>query len=263
MDRPNLTVLTDALVTRILFDGKRRATGLEVALAGKLVTFHAGQEVVMAMGAIQTPKVLMQSGVGDAAQLRKYSIDVVQHLPGVGANLQEHVLLGGCIGEYADPKQFQGSGPEATLVRPQSRGQVRITGPDPLAPIDVDTGLLSHPADVEALTECVRLCRAIGNSTALSEFRSRELAPIGQLSKAELTQFIRNAAVPYWHYTGTAKMGRDEMSVVDGRLKVYGLEGLRIADGSIMPNIASSNTMAPCVIIGERASEIVRRTHHL
>jgi choline dehydrogenase len=108
----------------------------------------------------------------------------------------------------------------------------------------------------------VELCREIGNSAPLRPFTRREVMP-GKLKGAELENFIRNAAVTYWHQTCTAKMGRDSMSVVDGNLKVYGIEKLRIADGSIMPRITTGNTMAPCVIIGERAGEILKADHKL
>jgi choline dehydrogenase len=300
MDRSNLTVLTGTLVTKVLFDG-RRATGVEVVRDGKAEHFQAGSEVVLSLGAIQTPKVLMQSGIGDAEQLRPLGIGIVQHLPGVGANLQEHVLLGGCVWEYARPDQFRGSGGEATffaksnpalatpdlqaiiidgpflsaelsghapagpawsitpgLVRPQSRGQVRLTGAKPTDPLDIDTSIFSRSADVRAAMECVRLCREVGNAPALRSLTKGEAYP-GPVGDVELEAFVRNAAVPFWHYTCSAKMGRDDMSVVDGNLCVYGVDRLRIADGSIMPNVTTGNTMAPCVIIGERAAQIIRK----
>jgi choline dehydrogenase len=108
----------------------------------------------------------------------------------------------------------------------------------------------------------VELCREIGNSAALRPFTKREVMP-GNLKGAELERFIRDAASTYWHQTGTAKMGQDAMSVVDGSLKVYGIEHLRIADGSIMPRVTTGNTMAPCVIIGERAADILKAQHTL
>jgi choline dehydrogenase len=300
MDRPNLTVLTGTLVTKVLIDG-RRATGVEVVRDGKVEHFQASSEVVLSLGAIQTPKVLMQSGIGDTEQLQSFDIGVVQHLPGVGANLQEHVLFGGCVWEYARPDQFRGSGAEATffakshpalatpnlqafiidgpflspelsrhapvspawsitpgLVRPQSRGQVRLTGAKPTDPVDIDANILSKWVDVRAAMECVRLCREVGNAPAFRSLRKHEAYP-GPVGDVELEAFVRNAAVPFWHYTCSAKMGRDDMSVVDGNLRVYGIDGLRVADGSIMPNITTGNTMAPCVIIGERAAEVIRR----
>jgi choline dehydrogenase len=106
------------------------------------------------------------------------------------------------------------------------------------------------------------LAREIGNSVALRPFTGREVAP-GPLSVAELEQFFRNGLGTHWHQSSTAKMGRDAMSVVDGQLKVYGIDGLRIADASIMPRVTTGNTMAPCVIIGERAAEILRTEHKL
>jgi choline dehydrogenase len=284
----------------VLFDGKR-ATGVEVVRDGKLEHFQAGCEVVLSLGAIQTPKILMQSGIGDTAQLRSFGIGVVQHLPGVGANLQEHVLLAGCVWEHAGPDQVQSMCGEATffaksdpalatpdlqafiangpflsaelsaqapagpawsitpgLVRPQSRGQVRLTGAKPTDPVDIDLNILSQEVDLRATMECVRLCREIGNAAAFRSLTKREACP-GPVGDVELEAFVRNAAVPFWHYTCTAKMGRDDLSVVDGNLRVYGIDQLRIADGSIMPNVTTGNTMAPCVIIGERAVEIIRK----
>jgi choline dehydrogenase len=108
----------------------------------------------------------------------------------------------------------------------------------------------------------VQLCREIGNSAALRPFTKREAMP-GNLKGAELEHFIRDAASTYWHQTCTAKMGQDAMSVVDSSLKVYGTEHLRIADGSIMPRVTTGNTMAPCVIIGERAADILKAQHTL
>jgi choline dehydrogenase len=108
----------------------------------------------------------------------------------------------------------------------------------------------------------VELCREIGNSAALRPLSKREVMP-GNLRGAALEDFIRDAAAPYWHQTCTAKMGRDSMSVVDAQLKVYGIENLRIADGSIMPRVTTGNTMASCIIIGERAGQLLRTSHKL
>jgi choline dehydrogenase len=128
--------------------------------------------------------------------------------------------------------------------------------------VQIETNMMSHPADLKAAIAMVQLSREIGNSAALRPFVKREMMP-GNLKGAELENFIRDTVVTYWHQTCTAKMGRDSMSVVDGNLKVYGIENLRIADGSIMPRITTGNTMAPCVIIGERAGEILKADHKL
>src|SRR5262249_9183547 len=121
---------------------------------------------------------------------------------------------------------------------------------------------LSHPDDLKAAIAGVELCREVGNSTSLRRYTKREVMP-GNLKGAALEKFIRDAVAPFYHQTCTAKMGRDSMSVVDGKLRVYGIENLRIADGSIMPRVTTGNTMAPCVIIGERAGEILKVAHKL
>jgi choline dehydrogenase len=137
-----------------------------------------------------------------------------------------------------------------------------LTGPNPDDPIHIEANTLSHPDDLKAAIACVEICREIGNSAALQPFTKREVIP-GNLRGAALDDFIRNAANTYHHQTCTAKMGRDSMSVVDGQLKVYGIENLRIADGSIMPRVTTGNTMAPCIIIGERAAQALRNEHRL
>jgi choline dehydrogenase len=137
-----------------------------------------------------------------------------------------------------------------------------LTGPNPLDPIEIQDNILSHPDDMKSAIACVELCREIGNSAALRPYTKREVMP-GNLKGADLENFIRDAATTYSHETCTAKMGRDSMSVVDGRLKVYGIDNLRIADGSIMPRVTTGNTMAPCVVIGERAAEILKAEYKI
>jgi choline dehydrogenase len=303
MDRSNLTVLTEALVTRVIFDGKR-ATGVEIHNGGKTKQIRAASEVVLSLGAINTPKVLMQSGIGDQTELARLGIPVIQHLPGVGQNLQDHPCFY-CVWEYQEPqppRPLSGSvmywssgngsqGPDffacqvevplgtpETIARfglpeagwtlaggishPNSRGRVSLTGPDPLDPVRIEANTFSDPSDLKAAIACVEQLREVANSVSLRQFVKRGVMP-GNLKGRELESFVRDAATTYWHQTCTAKMGRDEMSVVDGRLKVYGVDNLRIADGSIMPRVTSGNAMAPCVIIGERAAEILRRRHNL
>ena len=141
-------------------------------------------------------------------------------------------------------------------------GEIRLTGPDPLDPVQIDANTLDDPADLKALVKAVELCREIGNSAALRPFAKREVMP-GQLKGFELENFIRDGIATVWHQACTAKMGGDPMSVVDHQLKVYGIENLRIADASVMPPVTTGNTMAPCVVIGERCGELVRRTHRI
>ena len=142
------------------------------------------------------------------------------------------------------------------LVRPKSRGRVTLASANPADKAKVDCAFLSHPDDVTALLRGIELCREIGAAPALKEFVKREIMP-GKLEKPAMTDFLRNAAGTYFHESCTCKMGRDEMSVVDGKLRVRGVEGLSIADASIMPRVSTGNTMAPTVVIGERMADIL------
>jgi choline dehydrogenase len=301
MDRPNLTVLTQATIARLTLEGKR-ATGVEVAHDGKVLRIGATLEVVLSLGAINTPKVLMQSGIGNQTDLQRLGIPVVQHLPGVGENFQDHPLILGCVWEHQQSEAvtqkeqaviFWKSNPSLDtpdmschigeglllspetirfnplenswtmalgIFRPKSRGHIRLTGPNPLDPVELTANHLKDPDDVKALVRSVEFCRDIASSAALRPFAKREVIPGGTKGKS-LENFVRDSVVTYWHQTCTAKMGRDSMSVVDNQLEVYGIENLRIADGSIMPRITTGNTMAPCVIVGERAGEMLKTAH--
>jgi choline dehydrogenase len=148
------------------------------------------------------------------------------------------------------------------VVRPKSSGCIRLTGANAEDPVQIEANTLANPEDMKAAIACVELCREVGNSRPLRPYTKREVMP-GSLKGAALEDFIRDAASTYHHQTCTAKMGRDSMSVVDSKLRVYGIENLRIADGSIMPRVTTGNTMAPCVVIGERASEILHLAHGL
>jgi choline dehydrogenase len=305
MDRPNLTVLAHALVTRLTME-HGRATGVEIVYQGDVHRIGAGGEVILSLGAIHTPKVLMQSGVGDDQELRSASIPVVQHLPGVGRNLQDHTAFD-CVWQFQDgalPPRNNGSetvafgqtaagadGPDmfiwqaetplstpenaarydlpeagwtmfSAIAHPRSRGRIRLTGADPLDPVRVELNALSDPEDLKTALACVQLSREIANSAPLRPHVTREVMP-GDVSGTELESYVRLAARTFWHQTGTARMGRDEMSVVDGELKVHGIENLRVADGSIMPRITTGNTMAPCVVIGERAATELKAEHRI
>lgn len=308
IDRPNLDVVLGACVEKICIQ-QQKAVGVAVKIAGQAVQIQAGQEIILSLGALNTPKVLMLSGIGDAAELARHGIDCVQHLPGVGQNFQDHILVAGCVWEYREPQPPRNNSAEFTffcksdaalptpdlqpvleecafgsevtrrqyplpsdpslawtlapgLVRPHSRGQVRLTGGRMADPLRIEANFLSDERDVTALVRAIDICREIGNSPMMAPFVRRELMP-GPLRGEPLVRFLRAAAGTYFHQTCTAKMGRDAMAVVDGQLRVYGIDGLRIADGSVMPNVATGNTMAPCVMIGERAAQILRVSHQL
>lgn len=303
ISQPNLTVLTGALVTRLIFEG-RRVIGVEVLLEGKRCQVMARCETVLSLGAIHTPKVLMQSGIGPEEEMRSHGIAVVQHLPGVGRNHQDHLAFG-CTWAYRKPEAIGGSGCEAKLywksdsrlaqpdilqcqlefavpspietgletpehgwtmfnglAQPKSRGRLRLSGPDGGDPILIEPNSLSEPEDMAAALAAVELCRELGNSDGFTPLVTGETAP-GARNRSGMIDFLRRSAVTYWHQSCTAKMGRDSMSVVDSELKVYGIDGLHIADSSIMPRITTGNTMAPCVVIGERAADMIKEKHGL
>jgi choline dehydrogenase len=300
LHQSNITVLTGAEVRRVIID-KMAATGVEFTWQDQMYNVAAANEVILSAGAINSPKILMLTGIGDRTRLERAGVRAVHHLPGVGENFQDHILLAGCVWEYKTPLAPKNNAAECTffwksdanlptpdlqpfqievpyasevtgkqyaipqagwtiapgLVRPKSRGRIHLRSADPRDGVEIESGFLSHSDDVRALVRCVELCRDIGNAGALREFAAREVMP-GPLRGGERETFVRNAAGTYFHETCTCKMGRDEMAVVDGRLKVRGIERLRVADGSIMPEVTTGNTMAPCVVIGERAAEIIK-----
>lgn len=303
-NRSNLTVLTGAAVTRLAFD-RQRVAAVKFLHGGIVHSVAARCEVVLSMGAVNTPKVLMQSGIGDADELLRFGIPIMENLPGVGRNYQNHPRID-CVWEWRDPLAPRNNGAEATVfwkstpavdapdlqicvgefalcskenaeaygvpeqgwtlcagvLRPKSRGRVQLTGPNPGDPVAVEGNMLADADDVDVALACVDLCREIGNSESLRHFAKREVMP-GDTTHRDRVHFVRNAAESYFHPCCTAKMGRDALSVVDANLKVYGIEGLRIADASIMPRITTGNTMAPCVVIGERAGDILKAAHGL
>lgn len=308
MGRDNLDILLCAEVTKVQIKN-RKATGVEFVLRGEKHEVNANKEVILSLGAINTPKLLMLSGIGDENELKKHGIDVKNHLPGVGKNFQDHILLAGCIWEYIIPEMPRNNAAEFVfycksnthldtpnlmpvleecpfasevtalqydvpagtasawtlapgLARPDSRGSVVLASANPLDMPIINANFLSTRTDMDAMLRCVEICREIGNAPELSPFRKREVMP-GNLGQQNMENFIKNAAGTYFHQSCTAKMGVDDMSVVNNNLEVYNIKGLRIADASIMPNITTGNTMAPTVIIGERAAEILRKQYHL
>jgi choline dehydrogenase len=295
----NLSVRTGRVATRLLFDGDR-CSGVELASAGGIERVRARHEVVLAAGAIDTPKLLLLSGIGPAAALRNLGLEVRLDLPGVGKNLHDHVyapftytaskpvppvipglqvahaqffwrsrpgLTGPDIQALIVHLPVLGSGHQGTgdgfspvpmLVRPASRGELTLASTDPGDAPLIDPAYLACRADVEALVDALELCREIAVQDALAEWRLDEVRPGPELrTRAELAQFVRSTATTNYHHVGTCKLGTDELAVVDPELRVYGIDGLRIADASVMPSVPSANTHGPTVMIGERASDLV------
>lgn len=294
-----LTVLTEAPVMKLLIE-KGRCVGVEYLHAGRLTRVRANKEVILSAGAVITPKLLTLSGIGDAEHLRKLGIAPVVSLPGVGQNLQDHVLGAGVNFESrhpVPPTQYNHSEvymwwkstpdqpvpdinalyvsvPFATkelnlqaqhgyailcgVMRPKSRGAVTVTSADPRVDPLIDPNYLQAEQDLVALKAATELARAIGNSDAYKDIRKAELLP-GPAAQdpAAYRDFLQKSVSTYFHPVGTAKMGTDAMAVVDPQLRVYGVEGLRVADASVMPTITTGNTNAPSILIGYRGAKMI------
>lgn len=299
MSRPNLTVVTHAEVQRLTFEAST-CTGVEYLAGGVMTRVGASREVIVCAGAIGSPRLLLLSGVGPAAELRRLGLPVIVDLPGVGLNLQDHVLVGGVAYETrGDLPALVNNGAETTwwwkssasrlvpdcqpvliefpfatpeladrltpnsyvlapsVVRPGSRGSVTLVSADPAVHPRIDINYLESQADVNALVAAIELCREVGAAKAFDAFRKRELMP-GKLGRAAMEEFVRNGATTYFHPAGSCKMGPDSLAVVDATLRVHGAQNLRVADASIMPTITSGNTNAPSIMIGERATTLIR-----
>ena len=322
--RPNLTVVTDAQVTRILFVGTR-ATGVEVRIAGALRRFTACGEIILCAGALQSPRLLQLSGVGDADHLQSLGITPVAHNPGVGQNMREHLLYmaqwrlkawrhsenreyagwrlvanaaryvlarSGVLGVGPYPvggfykTHAQASRPDAQLMmcpftldfasggmamekipgmqlfsyalRPESRGHVRITSPDPDAPADVNPNYLAEEEDRRIAVATMRFMRRIVRQPSLASLIAEETRPGRAMETDEqLLNAYREGGQSGYHACGTCRMGGDAGSVVDARLRVRGVQRLRVMDLSVAPTMLSGNTNGPVMAMAWRAAELI------
>ena len=299
IDAANLRVVTGAHAHRLLFDGAR-CTGVEFAHDGELHRAHAGAEVVVSGGAIESPALLLRSGIGPAGDLRALGIAVTADLPGVGLNLHDHLLSPSIWSAEREIIPFeQGLSPIQThlwwrsrsdlpgpdtqpihfsvplyepwmegppnaftlmggMVRPQSRGTIRLSGPGAADPLVIDPQILSAEADLVALEASLTQVREMGTAPALARWGARELYPGPEITTAsQVRDYVRRTVISYHHQVGTCKMGVDAEAVVDPRLRVHGIAGLRVADASVMPAVTSGNTNAPSLMIGERAADFI------
>jgi choline dehydrogenase len=297
--RHNFRLQENAQVTRLRFEGNR-CTGVEYLCDGQQRQASASLEVVVSCGAIETPKLLMLSGIGDPSQLSQWGVQPVVDAPGVGANFHNHVLVPvvgvakkdvsppnlnlsesalfyesspGWVGPdmqlayvHADPA---GRLPNAMImlpgvVRPMSRGWIRLASADPLEKPLINPNYLSVESDLSRLREGVKLARRVFRANAFSDWYGTEVAPGDTIqSDQQLENWLRQNADSYHHQAGSCKMGSDAMSVVDPELRVYGTKGLRIADASVMPVAPSGNCHTAIVMIGERAVDFIQKTHNL
>ena len=291
LDRASLSVVTEAQVGRLRVEGER-CTGVDYTVGGESLRAACSCEVVLCAGTIGSAQLMLLSGIGPADQLREVGVAVVTDLPGVGTNLHDHplfrtaytatrpVAMGAnnhveAIGLMrSDPSlsapdllqaHFVVPGPaelgdgfliQFSLMTPHSRGHLRLASADPAAAPLLDPRYLSDSRDLDALVAGLELVREIGRAPALAPWRDQEVSPgAGIQDDDSIRGFLRAKLESYFHYAGSCRMGSDNMAVVDTDLRVRGIDGLRIADASVMP---SANTHATVLAIAERASELIR-----
>jgi choline dehydrogenase-like flavoprotein len=325
LTRPNLDLETGAHVTRVLFDGTK-ATGVEYVQGGTTHRVAAEREVILSGGAINTPQVLMLSGVGPAEHLRDMGIETIHDLGGVGGNLQDHPAVG-IEYLYANESQFHrnlrldrlavnmvrarlsGTGPAATPpssvtgfiksrpdleipdiqmffrpvamtarqwfplimppveqtfafrachLRPESRGTIRLRSADTREPVRIRNNFLSTETDRQVLRTSFRVIRELAAQPAFEGVRGRELEPGKDVEDEDaIDAYIRNTLGTVFHPAGTCRMGIDDEAVVDGDLRVRGLDGLRVVDASVMPDLVGGNINAAVIMIAEKAADAI------
>jgi choline dehydrogenase len=322
-ERANLTVMTHAQASRIVFE-QGRAAALEFDQDGAPKRAAIDGELLLCAGSIGSPHLLQASGIGPGELLNSHGIPVVQDLSGVGENLQDHLqirmvyqvsgtrtlneransLLGraAMAAEYAlfrtgplsmapsqlgcfaksDPSRetpnleyhlqplstenlgeklhpFPGVTASVCNLRPESRGHVRLRNPDPRMPPAIAPNYLSEPADRQVAVDAVRLTRRICSMPALARYTPEECKPGAAIAtEDDLLAALGDIATTIFHPVGTCKMGPDEHAVVDERLRVRGIRGLRVVDASVMPTITSGNTNSPVIMIAEKAADMIR-----
>jgi choline dehydrogenase len=320
--RKNLTVITNGQVDHVTFTG-RRATGVALRIGTAPRQLFARREIVICGGTIASPMILMRSGVGPGAELRRHGIEVLHELPGVGRNLQDHLAVvvqhlspttipygiswralpwgawnvlqyilfrrgilannlfhaGGFIRTdlALDRPNIQfillpahrvpegrtgfghGYGLVTVLLRPKSRGEVLLTSAEPDAAPLIEAQFLTHPDDLELMLRGLKVSRRLLAAPAWDQVRGPEFRPGANVQSDDaLRDYIRSTCGTVFHPVGTCRMGRDADAVVDSELRVRGLEGLRVADASIMPTLIGGNTNAPTIMIAEKAADMIR-----
>jgi len=324
MERPNMFLRHSAHVTKILFEGKR-AVGVEFLEGGEKRVVRATKEVILCAGTVNTPQLLMLSGIGPQDHLRQLNIPVVLNLPGVGQNLHDHVFItlsyntslpslhteetlaniwdwvkngeGPMTSPCAEVIAFEKSSPKlpapdiellagplfyiqhgakipsgngvtlgAILLKPKSRGSLKLKTGNPLDAPLIDPNYLAESDDLNLLIKYVKRIRKLMDSKPIKDYLHAEVHPGKQEVETDqqIEEFIRNELMTIYHPVGTCKMGpkSDYMAVVDEKLLVHGLENVRVIDASIFPNIISGHTHSATVMIAEKVSEYIKIQHY-
>lgn len=321
--RPNLEIVTEAIATKLLFEGKR-CVGVAYRQGGVDKEVRASREIILSGGAVNSPHLLQISGIGPAEHLRSIGVDVLHDLPGVGSNLSDHYVTRVAhrvkdlvsINELARGARvagevlrwvFRGNGaltfgvtsaqvfcrsreglesPDLQLlftpasygtkvigelerepgmtvavcpVRPESRGTIMAENADPLAAPVIRPNYLSAEGDAYVMLAGLRHTQRIFQAPALAQHSVKELQPGEPIDTVDqVIDFAKRNGASIYHPVGTCKMGDDPMAVVDPRLRVHGIAGLRVVDASIMPGVTTGNTNAPTIMIGEKGAAMVR-----
>jgi choline dehydrogenase len=298
VNRPNLTVVTDALVHRVRIQ-RMRCVGIDYSVGAELVRVGCSREVVLTAGSIGSAQLLMLSGVGPASHLRAVGIEIVEDLAGVGANLHDHPLAAGAVYRPARPipasrnnhgealgllrsdsaldapdiqilflaaqlspsfrvRPEPGCSIAVAVMSPHSRGTVRLAAGDAHTAPVLDPNYYGVDHDMITMIAGLRLAREIGHARALDPWRGALVAPGSDVTDdAGLRAYLRATLNSYKHPVGTCRIGEDDMAVVDNDLRVHGIDGLRVADASVMPSIPSANTNATVYAIAERAAAVI------
>ena len=322
-DRKNLTIITKSITNKLLFEGTK-CTGLEYINGKNIHKVYAEREVLVCGGAINSPQILQLSGIGKGDYIKKWGLDVVADLPGVGENLQDHldvlshyectqpvteakytagglafIRMAGILAQWLLTKKGAGNDiglsgvsflktddtldlpdiqmhfigsllkdhgktrPDShafsnhvCMLRPESRGYIALKSLDPNVQPIIQPNYFSTQKDRDTLIKGVKISREIMNQPAFDEFRGKEINPGTHIqTDQEIEEFIRSHGETIYHPVGTCKMGTDEFSVVDDKLRVRGVENLRVVDASVMPTLIGGNTNAPTIMIAEKISD--------
>ncbi|MDC0215914.1 choline dehydrogenase [Candidatus Pelagibacter sp.] len=320
-NRKNLTIFTESFVEKIIFDGKK-AIGIEVKIKNKVEKIFAQKEIILSGGSINSPQLLLLSGIGPSDHLKEKGIEVLYHLNGVGKNLQDHLetyiqqeckttdtlysyvnkfkmakigiqwflnKTGPCSTSFLEAGGFAKSSSERTIPNiqfhffpsfvidhglidpdrhgyqlhaspnhPKSRGSVSLKTSSPYDYPKIVFNYLEHEDDLKQTIESIDVARNILGQKSMKPFAGKEIGPGSEVQTYELyEEYIRSKAETAYHPSCTLKMGNDDMAVVDEKLKVHGLQNLRVVDASVMPEITSGNLNAPTLMIAERASDLI------